>query len=93
MPHDHPHSLLPPDPALRVKALETILTDKGLVDPAALDEIIDTYQNRVGPQNGARIVARAWSDAEFHARLLADADQVLAELDRARSIAKPYYES
>ncbi|MFV1492837.1 nitrile hydratase subunit alpha [Phaeobacter sp. JH18-32] len=83
MPHDHadaPHSLLPPDPALRVKALETVLTRKGLIDPAALDEIIDTYQNRIGPANGARVVARAWADPEFRARLLADADPVLAEL-------------
>ncbi|MGR3758590.1 nitrile hydratase subunit alpha [Roseobacteraceae bacterium NS-SX3] len=83
MPHDHsdhPHSLLPPDPALRVKALETILTRKGLIDPAALDEIIDTYENRIGPQNGARLVARAWCDEGFKARLLADADAVLAEM-------------
>ncbi|AUQ65960.1 nitrile hydratase subunit alpha [Phaeobacter inhibens] len=83
MPHDHadaPHSLLPPDPALRVKALETLLTEKGLIDPAALDEIIDSYQNRIGPANGARVVARAWSDPDFKAALLADADPVLAEL-------------
>ncbi|AUQ93774.1 nitrile hydratase subunit alpha [Phaeobacter inhibens] len=83
MPHDHadaPHSLLPPDPALRVKALESLLTEKGLIDPAALDEIIDTYQNRIGPANGARVVARAWSDPDFKAALLADADPVLAEL-------------
>jgi len=57
MPHDHshddPHALLPSDPALRVKALETLLTRKGLIDPAALDEIIDTYENRIGPRNGA----------------------------------------
>ncbi|WP_323776131.1 nitrile hydratase subunit alpha [Leisingera sp.] len=83
MPHDdpdHPHALLPPDPALRVKALETILVEKGLIDPAALEEIIETYQNRIGPQNGARVVARAWSDPEFKAALLADADPVLADL-------------
>ncbi len=83
MPHDHddhPHSHLPPDPALRVKALETILTQKGLVDPAALDEIIDTYENRVGPKNGAHVVARAWSDPEFKAALLADATPVVAEM-------------
>lgn len=83
MPHDdhtHPHAHLPSDPALRVKALETILTDKGLIDPAALEEIIDTYQNRIGPQNGARVVAKAWMDPDFKAALLADADPVLAEL-------------
>ena len=79
--HDHPHSLLPPEPALRVRALETILTQKGLIDPAALDEIIDTYQNRIGPQNGARVVARAWSDPAFRARLLDDADAVLRDMD------------
>ncbi|MEO0381553.1 MAG: nitrile hydratase subunit alpha [Pseudomonadota bacterium] len=78
--HDHPHSLLPPEPALRVKALETILTQKGLVDPAALDEIIDTYENRIGPRNGAQVVARAWRDPAFKAALLEDADPVLAEM-------------
>jgi len=83
MPHDHsdhPHALLPPDPALRVKALETILTRKGLIDPAALDEIIDTYQNRIGPQNGAQVVAQAWSDPEFKARLLSDPMPLLSDL-------------
>lgn len=78
--HDHPHALLPPEPALRVKALETILTRKGLIDPAALDEIIDTYQNRIGPQNGARVVAKAWSDPDFKMALLQDATPVVAEL-------------
>lgn len=78
--HDHPHALLPPDPALRVKALETILTEKGLIDPAALEEIIDTYQNRIGPQNGARVVAKAWRDPDFRAALLADAGPVLSGL-------------
>ena len=78
--HDHPHALLPPDPALRVRALETLLSQKGLIDPAALDEIIDTYQNRIGPQNGARVVARAWSDPDFRAALLRDADAVLGEI-------------
>ncbi|WP_299636609.1 nitrile hydratase subunit alpha [uncultured Ruegeria sp.] len=78
--HDHPHALLPPEPALRVKALETILTRKGLIDPAALDEIIDTYQNKIGPQNGARVVAKAWSDPAFKAALLKDATPVVADL-------------
>ena len=77
---DHPHSHLPPDPALRVKALETILTARGLVDPAALDAIIDTYENRIGPQNGARVVARAWADDAFRAALLADATAVVADM-------------
>ncbi|NIZ61334.1 nitrile hydratase subunit alpha [Sedimentitalea sp. CY04] len=83
MPHDHsdhPHALLPSDPALRVKALETILTRKGLIDPAALDEIVDTYQNKIGPQNGAQVVARAWSDPKFRASLLADATAAVRDL-------------
>ena len=85
MPHDaadpdHPHALLPPDPALRVKALETVLTSKGLIDPAALDAIIDTYEHRIGPRNGARVVARAWLDPDFRAGLLADATPVVAEM-------------
>ncbi|OYX41980.1 MAG: nitrile hydratase subunit alpha [Rhodobacterales bacterium 32-67-9] len=79
--HDHPHSLLPPEPALRVKALETILTAKGLVDPAALDEILDTYERKVGPHLGAAVVARAWSDPDYRARLLADATAAIAELE------------
>lgn len=78
--HDHPHALLPPDPALRVKALETILSDKGLIDPAALDEIIETYETRIGPRNGALVVARAWSDPAFKAALLADATAVVSDL-------------
>jgi nitrile hydratase len=71
MPHDdHSHSLLPSDPALRVKALETLLVEKGLVDPAALDEIIDTYSHKIGPQNGAKVVAKAWVDPDFRAALV-----------------------
>lgn len=85
MPHDHsdhssPHTLLPSDPVLRVKALETLLTRKGLIDPAALDEIIDTYENRIGPNNGALVVARAWSDPGFRAALLDDATAVISEM-------------
>lgn len=86
MPHDHasddapPHSHLPSEPALRVKALETLLTQKGLIDPAALDAIIDTYANKVGPQNGAAVVARAWTDPAFRARLMEDATAAVAEM-------------
>lgn len=83
MPHDHsdhPHSVLPPDPALRVKALETLLTRKGLIDPAALDVIIDTYETRIGPRNGARVVAKAWSDPAFLAALRKDATAAAASL-------------
>jgi len=78
--HDHPHSLLPPDPALRVKALETILTRKGLVDPAAIEAIVETYETKIGPHLGARVVARAWSDPAYRARLMADANAAMAEI-------------
>ncbi|MDQ2804093.1 MAG: nitrile hydratase subunit alpha [Pseudomonadota bacterium] len=74
--HDAPLS----DTALRVKALESLLVDKGLVDPKALDAIIDTYETKVGPHNGARVVVRAWTDPDFKARLLADATAAIAEL-------------
>ena len=76
--HDHQHP--PSDTALRVKALETVLTEKGLVDPAALDALIDAYQNRIGPQNGARVVARAWLDPDYRDRLLTEATAAIAEL-------------
>ncbi|HLI13399.1 MAG TPA: nitrile hydratase subunit alpha [Alphaproteobacteria bacterium] len=78
--HDHAGQDLPSDPALRVKALESLLVEKGLVDPAALDELIDTYERKVGPRNGARVVARAWVDPTYKKRLLADATAAIAEL-------------
>ena len=65
---------------LRVRALETILTEKGYVDPAALDSIIETYETKVGPHIGAQVVARAWVDADFKAALLADASKAIAQL-------------
>ena len=74
------HNVLPPDPALRVKAIETVLRRKGLIDPAALDQIIEYYEHRVGPKNGARVVARAWSDPEFKGRLLRDASEAAASM-------------
>ncbi|MDE2361930.1 MAG: nitrile hydratase subunit alpha [Hyphomicrobiales bacterium] len=79
--HDHHHegSELS-DVALRVRALETVLTQKGLVDPAALDMIVDTYETKVGPRNGARVVARAWIDPAFKARLLEDGAKAIGEL-------------
>lgn len=87
MPHDHhdddSHRLLPPDPQLQVKALETLLSEKGLIDRAALDAIIDVYQNQIGPQIGAEIVAKSWLDPAFKARLLEDAEPVLAEMELA----------
>lgn len=78
--HDHPHSLLPPEPALRVKALESILVAKGLVDPAAMAAILDTYERKVGPHLGASVVARAWADPTFRALLLTDANAAMAQM-------------
>jgi nitrile hydratase len=79
--HGHDHGQHPPsDMALRVKALETLLVDKGLVDPAALDAIIETYEHKVGPRNGAHVVAKAWTDSAYHARLMSDATAAIAEL-------------
>jgi nitrile hydratase len=90
MPHDHdhddghdhaaPHSHLPSDPALRVKALETLLVEKGLVEPAALDALIDAYETKIGPRNGAQVVAKAWSDPDFRTWLLDDATAAIASL-------------
>ena len=77
--HDHEHSELSAL-ELRVRALETLLTQKGYVDPAALDLVIDTYQTKIGPRNGARVVARAWSDPEFRCWLLADGSAAIASL-------------
>jgi nitrile hydratase subunit alpha len=77
--HDHEGSELS-DVALRVRALETVLTEKGLIDPAALDVIVDTYETRVGPRNGARVVAKAWTDPAYKARLLEDGAKAIAEL-------------
>lgn len=79
-PHDHAHQSAPSDPALRVAALESLLVEKGLVDPAALDALVDTYEHQIGPRNGAKVVARAWVDPAFKARLLTDATRAIAEL-------------
>ncbi|RUP21118.1 nitrile hydratase subunit alpha, partial [Methylobacterium sp.] len=78
--HDHHHgSDLSPVEA-RVRALESLLTEKGYVDPAALDALVELYETKVGPHAGARVVARAWTDPAFRARLLADATPAIAEL-------------
>ena len=79
-PHDHAHSHLPSDPELRVKAVETLLLNKGLIDSKTLDELIDTYENRIGPKNGAKVVAKAWVDPEYKKRLLNDATSAIREL-------------
>ncbi len=77
--HEHEHSTLGPL-ELRVRALETVLTQKGYIDPAALDVLIDTYQTKIGPRNGARVVAHAWCDLEFRRRLLEEATAAIASL-------------
>ncbi|HEY6334361.1 MAG TPA: nitrile hydratase subunit alpha [Alphaproteobacteria bacterium] len=78
--HDHTGQDAPSDLTLRVKALESLLVEKGLVDPAALDVLIDTYEHKVGPRNGARVVAKAWTDAGYKKRLFEDAAATIAEL-------------
>jgi nitrile hydratase len=78
--HGEEHTELPSDPALRVKALESLLVEKGLVDAATLDAIIEAYERKIGPRNGAKIVARAWTDPAFKQRLLEDATAAIAEM-------------
>jgi len=77
--HSQDHTDVPSDPSLRVKALESLLVEKGLVDPEALDVLVDTYENRVGPRNGAQVVARAWVDPAYKQRLLEDGTAAIAE--------------
>ena len=79
MSDDHDHSELS-DVAARVRAMETLLVEKGYIDPAALDAIVETYETKIGPRNGARVVARAWSDPDYFDRLRADATRAIAEL-------------
>ncbi|MBL0899551.1 MAG: nitrile hydratase subunit alpha [Reyranella sp.] len=76
--HDHDHGAS--NMALRVKALETLLVEKGLVDPAALDAIVEAYETQIGPRNGARVVARAWTDPDYKVRLMSDATAAIAEM-------------
>lgn len=81
--HDHGHQAVPSDPALRVKALESLLVAKGIVDPAALDALVDAYERHIGPRNGARVVARAWVDPAYKQRLMTNATAAIAELGYA----------
>jgi len=74
------HQAIPSDFTLRVKSLESLLVEKGLVDRAALDALVDTFEHKIGPRNGARVVARAWTDPAYKQRLLADPDRAIAEL-------------
>jgi nitrile hydratase subunit alpha len=78
--HEHEHQVVPSDPTLRVKALESLLVEKGLLERAALDALIDTYEHKIGPRNGARVVARAWADPAYKQRLLTSADAAIGEL-------------
>ena len=77
--HDHSHQAVPSDVALRVKALESLLVEKGLVDPAALDALIDTNEHKIGLRNGARVVARAWVDPAYKERLLSDVTAAIGD--------------
>jgi nitrile hydratase subunit alpha len=81
--HDHHHDNRYTDMQARVKALETVLTEKGLIDPAAIDAIVETYETKVGPKNGAHVVAKAWSDPEFADWLRRDATAAIASLGYA----------
>ncbi|HYB10790.1 MAG TPA: nitrile hydratase subunit alpha [Alphaproteobacteria bacterium] len=78
--HHHAGQDAPSDLTLRVKALESLLVEKGLVDPAALDVLIDAYEHKIGPRNGARVVAKAWIDPAYRKRLFNDATAAIAEL-------------
>src|ERR1700674_2014902 len=78
--HGHEHQAVPSDLTLRVKSLESLLVEKGLVDRAAVDTLIDAYEHKIGPRNGARVVARAWVDPAYKERLLTDSDAAIAEL-------------
>jgi nitrile hydratase len=78
--HDHDHGSELSEMQLRVRALETVLAEKGYIDPAALDLIVDAYETRIGPQSGARVVAKAWTDSEFKTRLLADGTAAVRSL-------------
>ena len=78
--HDHEHGSELSDMQLRVRALESVLTEKGYIDPAALDVLIETYESKIGPRNGARVVAKAWADPEFKRWLLTESGAAIASL-------------
>ncbi len=78
--HRELHSHLPPEPALRVKALESLLVEKGMLDPATVDAWIEVFTEEIGPKRGAAVVAKAWTDPAFKARLLADGTAAITEL-------------
>lgn len=78
--HHHDHGEPPSDPVLRVKAIESLLVEKGLIDPAAIDVIVEAYETKVGPRNGAKVIARAWTDPGFKSALMEDATAAIATL-------------
>ena len=78
--HDHEHGSEISETQLRVRALETILTEKGYVEPAALDAIVEAFETRIGPKNGAKVVAKAWTDPDFKRRLLEDATAAVSSM-------------
>ena len=78
--HQKLHSHLPAEPALRTKALESLLVEKGMIDPATVDAWVDAHAETIGPKNGAKVIARSWVDEEFKARLLEDAGAAIEEL-------------
>ena len=78
--HHHDQSLLPEEPELRVKAIETLLLNKGIINSDTVSELIDTYENKIGPRNGAKVVAKAWVDLEYKKRLLENATKAIEEL-------------
>ena len=78
--HHHDHRLLPEEPELRVKAIETLLLNKGIINSDTVNELIDTYENKIGPRNGAKVVAKAWVDPEYKKRLLENATKAIEEL-------------
>ena len=84
--HDHDHGSELSEMQLRVRALETVLTEKGYIDPTALDAIIEAYETRIGPHNGARAVAKAWADPDYKKALLADATAAVGSLGFASRV-------
>ena len=76
----HHHSVLPEEPELRVKAIETLLLNKGIINSDTVNELIDTYENKIGPRNGAKVVAKAWVDPDYKKRLLENATKAIEEL-------------
>ena len=79
--HHHDHNLLPEEPELRVRAIETLLLNKGIINSDTVNELIDTYENKIGPRNGAKVVAKAWVDPEYKKRLLENATKAIEELN------------